>query len=200
MKTVHVKSITRLGLLGAIILLQEFVPLLGNIPVGPFSLTLIGITVYVAALILGAKGGLLIGGFWGLITFIRAFTFPSSPVAPLVFTNPLISILPKLIMGGLCAWLYLVFHQHFRNSISMPLAIVLTEIVSTIATLGPIYLFFATPQVAHAFGATTTTAFGHVLMLVVLTNAIPETILTATIVPMIVLSLQKAGLAGDAFG
>lgn len=43
----------------------------------------------------GTKYGSIIGGIWGVITFIRAFVWPTSPLAAIVFVNPLISILPK---------------------------------------------------------------------------------------------------------
>ena len=53
------------ALLMAIVLLQNILPFLGYIPLGPFSMTLIGLTVIVAGTAMGPKDGMLIGGFWG---------------------------------------------------------------------------------------------------------------------------------------
>lgn len=186
-----IKRLVLYSLFFAILLIQEFVPFLGNIPIGPFSLTIIGITVYTASLMMGSLGGAIVGGFWGLITFIRAFTFPSSPIAPLIFTNPLISILPKIIMGWLCPWLFLKLRVHFKTYASMVVSIILTEIIADALTLGQIYFFYATPKVEAAFGVNFNNSFAKVIGTVVVTNAIPETILAAVIVPMIVTQLFR---------
>lgn len=64
---------TLLALFGTIVIVQNLVPVLGNIPIGPLSITLIHITVIVAAIVLGPVQGMIIGGIWGMITFVRAF-------------------------------------------------------------------------------------------------------------------------------
>ncbi len=75
------QRIAFLALFTAIIIIQNFIPFLGYIPLGPLNLTIIHITVIVAALVLGPKDGALVGGVWGMITFIRAFVWPTSPLA-----------------------------------------------------------------------------------------------------------------------
>ena len=54
-----------LTLLAAIIVIQNVVPFLGYIPIGPLSITVIPVTVAVAAAILGPRDGALIGEFGG---------------------------------------------------------------------------------------------------------------------------------------
>lgn len=176
----------------AIIILQNFVPFLGYIPFGPFSLTLIGLTVIVAGLALEPKDGALIGGVWGIITFVRAFTWPSSPVAPLVFTNPFISILPRLLMGlgaGL-VFNYLRRHQ-FSEGRAMRLAAGCGAIINSGLVLGLVYLFYQTPAVATAFGAQGNQTLGYVLMLSLLTNALPELLLDVVVAPIIAQPLKR---------
>ena len=53
------------AILTAIIILQTMVPFLGFIPIGITSLTIIHITVIVAAIVLGTKDGMFIGLVWG---------------------------------------------------------------------------------------------------------------------------------------
>ncbi|WP_281730437.1 ECF transporter S component [Metabacillus endolithicus] len=65
-----------LGMLTAIIIIQTSIPFLGYIPIGPLSLTIIQVTVIIAAIVLGTKEGAIIGGIWGMITFIRNFCRP----------------------------------------------------------------------------------------------------------------------------
>ena len=67
------------SILIAIIILQDFVPFLGNIPVGPLSITTMHVTVIIAAIVVGPVDGAIIGGVWGILTWVRAFVAPSSP-------------------------------------------------------------------------------------------------------------------------
>ncbi|KRN02422.1 hypothetical protein FD13_GL001875 [Levilactobacillus senmaizukei DSM 21775 = NBRC 103853] len=180
------------ALLMAIVLLQNILPFLGYIPLGPFSMTLIGLTVIIAAIALGPADGLIIGTFWGLITFIRAFTWPSSPVAPLVFTNPLISILPRLLMGLLAGIVYLWVRRHWhREALAMRLAAATGALVNTVLVMGLIYVFYQTPAVATAFGAKGNQTLGYVLMISILTNGVPELILDVLVAPLIAGPLRK---------
>ena len=64
------------AILTAIIILQTMVPFLGFIPIGITSLTIIHITVIVAAIVLGTKDGMFIGLVWGIFTIIRASLVP----------------------------------------------------------------------------------------------------------------------------
>ncbi|GEO66694.1 ECF transporter S component [Levilactobacillus spicheri] len=179
------------ALLMAIVLLQNILPFLGYIPLGPFSMTLIGLTVIVAGTALGPRDGALIGGFWGLITFIRAFTWPSSPVAPLVFTNPLISILPRLLMGLLAGWLFTWGRQRWSTGNAMRLAAGCAALVNSLLVLGLVYVFYQTPAVATAFGATGNQTLGYVLMISLVTNAVPELLLDVLVAPLIARPLRR---------
>jgi uncharacterized membrane protein len=72
------------AILTAIIILQTMVPFLGFIPIGITSLTIIHITVIVAAIVLGTKDGMFIGLVWGIFTMRlpprqRPWTLPFSP-------------------------------------------------------------------------------------------------------------------------
>ncbi|QMU07152.1 ECF transporter S component [Levilactobacillus suantsaii] len=180
------------ALLMAIVLLQNIFPFIGYIPFGPFSMTLIGLTVIVAGVALGPKDGALIGGFWGLITFIRAFTWPSSPVAPLVFVNPFVSILPRLLMGIGAGYLYRWGRdkQTWRMHHSMRLAAAGAALINSLLVLGLVYFFYQTPAVAQAFGAKGNQTLGYVLMVSLLTNAVPELILDVIIAPVIAAPLR----------
>ncbi|MER2180991.1 MAG: ECF transporter S component, partial [Desemzia incerta] len=85
MKTTKNKAyrIAVLGIFTAIILLQSFVPFLGYIPIPPLNPTIIHITVIIAAISLGTKEGMIIGGVWGVVRLIRAFAAPQTPLDPL---------------------------------------------------------------------------------------------------------------------
>lgn len=179
-----------IALFGAIIIIQNFIPFLGYIPMGPLNLTIIHITVIVTALVFGTKYGSIIGGIWGIITFIRAFVWPTSPLAAIVFVNPLISILPRILIGTVAGWLFkFLTLRTGKKYLSMTVAAVAGSLVNTILVLGQIYLFYR----GHSM------ALYHIdiqallpyLLGVIATNGIPEAILAGILAPMIAKPLRK---------
>lgn len=183
--------ISILAMFIAIIIIQNFVPLFGYIPLGLLDLTTIHITVIIAAIILGPKDGALVGGAWGLITFIRAFTSPTSPLAPLVFTNPVVSIVPRILIGLVAGWLFIWLQRKIKRTPAMMLAALVGALVNTILVLGLIYLFYRTPAVAQAYGTADVSRLGGLLLAVVATNGIPEAILAAVVAPLICTPLLR---------
>jgi len=183
--------ISILAMFIAIIIIQNFVPLFGYIPLGLLDLTTIHITVIIAAIILGPKDGALVGGAWGLITFIRAFTSPTSPLAPLVFTNPVVSIVPRILIGLVAGWLFILLQHKIKRTPAMMLAALVGALVNTILVLGLIYLFYRTPAVAQAYGTADVSRLGGLLLVVVATNGIPEAILAAVVAPLICTPLLR---------
>ena len=64
------KSVILLGLLTAVVALFSLTPI-GSIPVGPLVITLNVIPVAIAAVALGPAGGAIIGGVFGLFSFLQ---------------------------------------------------------------------------------------------------------------------------------
>lgn len=182
--------IVLLGMLTAILLIQTSIPFLGYIPIGPLSLTIIQITVIIAAIVLGPLDGAIIGGVWGLITFIRAFTSPTSPIAPIVFTNPLISVLPRILIGVVAA---IVFHKLLKGKLNdtaaMSIAGILGSLTNTILVLGLIYLFYRDPYANYL--QMDVSELLPALLTIVGTNGITEAILSGIFAPIIAKPLLK---------
>lgn len=179
-----------IALFAAIIIIQNFIPFLGYIPFGPLNLTIIHVTVIVAALILGPKDGAIIGGIWGLITFIRAFVWPTSPLAVIVFVNPLVSVLPRILIGVVAGWSFILLSKQLKNKfLSMGIAAFLGALTNTVLVLGQIYLFYQNQ--APAMYSLDVHALLPYLLGVVATNGIPEAILAAIACPLIATPLLK---------
>ncbi|HWJ78153.1 MAG TPA: ECF transporter S component [Niallia sp.] len=185
--------IVLLGMLAAIIIIQTSVPFLGYIPVGPLSLTIIQITVIITAIVLGPLDGAIIGGVWGLITFVRAFTSPTSVLAPILFTNPLISVLPRVLIGVVAGLLfYKVLRNRMADTVAMTIAGVLGSLTNTILVLGFAYLFVR-ESYANAMNVSVENLLPAILAIVG-TNGVPEAILSGIITPIIakpLLALRK---------
>ncbi|MDQ0153976.1 ECF transporter S component [Robertmurraya andreesenii] len=179
-----------LGMLSSIIIIQTTIPFLGYIPMGPLSLTIIQVTVIIAAIVLGMKDGAIVGGVWGMITFIRAFVAPTSPIAPLIFTNPLVSVLPRILIGVVAAY---VFHRmlsgKLNETVRMSIAGVLGSLTNTILVLGLIYLLYREPYAN--FLKMDMEQLLPALLTIVATNGITEAILSGVLAPIISKPLLK---------
>lgn len=179
-----------LGVLTAIVILQTFIPFLGYIPIGPLSLTIIPITVIIAGIVFGPVNGAIVGGVWGMITFIRAFIAPTSPLAPLIFTNPLISVVPRILIGVVAG---LAFNSLWKTKLgaswSMRIAALLGAMTNTLLVLGMTYIFYKEPY-ANALDMDVSEVLPAILYILV-TNGISEAVLSALIVPLIAVPLLK---------
>ncbi len=178
------------ALFSAIIIVQNFIPFLGYIPFGPLNLTIIHITVIIAAFTLGPSGGALIGGIWGSITFVRAFIWPTSPLAVIVFVNPLVSILPRILIGIVAGYSFRWLSHKFKQEyLSMGIAGVLGALTNTILVLGQIYLFYHGH--ARSLYQVDVEALLPYLLGVIATNGIPEAIVAGIACPLIAKPLMK---------
>lgn len=99
----NVRKLTIIGILGAVSIILGMTPL-GFIPVGPTKATIMHIPVIIGAIMEGPIVGMAIGLIFGLFSMINAVTRPT-PVS-FVFLNPIISILPRVLMGYLTYKVY----------------------------------------------------------------------------------------------
>ncbi|WP_178196084.1 ECF transporter S component [Ligilactobacillus sp. Marseille-Q7487] len=186
----RIYRLVTLALFGAVIIVQNFVPLLGYIPFGPLNITIIHVTVIIAAIVLGPKDGAIVGGIWGTITFVRAFVWPTSPLATIVFVNPLVSILPRILIGVVAGLVFKELTKHFKNkTLAIGTAAVLGSMVNTLLVLGQIYLFYHNRS--QEMYALDVHALLPYLLGVVATNGIPEALLAGIACPLIALPLLK---------
>ena len=92
----NVRKMAIVGVLGAISAVLGMTPL-GFIPIGPTRATIMHIPVIIGALMEGPVVGVFVGLIFGLFSIFQAITNPT-PVS-FVFLNPLVSILPRVIIG-----------------------------------------------------------------------------------------------------
>lgn len=190
-KNTKTYRIAIIGILAAIIFIQNFVPMLGYLPIPPLNPTIIHITVIIAALTLGTKDGMIIGGVWGVTRFVKAFVMPASPLDLLLFTNPFISILPRILVGLIAGASYYALKKKMNDTSSMALASILGSLTNTILVLIFIYIFNR-GEYAEAMGVSVA-GLAKVLGTVVLTNGIAEAVAAAIIAPFIAKALKRIG-------
>lgn len=179
---------TTISMLVAILIIQTFVPGLGYIPLGPIDATIVHITVILAAVLFGTKTGLIMGGIWGLLSMLRAILQPTAFNA--VFLNPLISIVPRLIVGLLSGWIFQLLYKKISERWSYILIGLIGSVTNTVLVLGAIYLL-GSATYAQAMGVPESALLG-VLATVVLTNGIIETVVSMVLMPLIASPLARS--------
>lgn len=178
-----------LGILSAFIIIQTFVPFLGNIPIPPLNPTIIHITVIVAAFVLSTKDGMLVGLVWGLARMVKAYTLPASPLDLLLWTNPIIAVVPRVMVGLVAGLVFHAFLKRKQEKRGMVIAAVLGSLTNTVLVLGFIALFYGN-EYATALNVDPSNLL-KVLAGIVATNGLGEAIAAGLIAPFIAKALMK---------
>lgn len=141
MRKEETRKIAFASLMLAIIIIMTFVPSLGYIILNPVNtITLIHIPVLIGAVFLGKNYGAFLGLVFGIGSMIMAYINISTN-AP--FTNPLISVVPRVVFGYIIGYVFELFKKLFNNKkIYVPISFgVATFLHSLIVLVG---LYFIT--------------------------------------------------------
>ncbi|MGN0517140.1 MAG: ECF transporter S component [Acutalibacteraceae bacterium] len=119
-----------LGIFSALIIILAFTPI-GMISFGVVSATTVHIPVIIGAVVLGVKYGFILGLVMGLASLVRAATMPVSVLDPL-FVNPLVSVLPRILIGVVTAAVFALLMKLFKNNKFTPIAAGISAVAGTI--------------------------------------------------------------------
>jgi len=125
-KKLSIRKIVIIGVLGGITAVLGMTPL-GFIPVGPTRATLMHIPVIIGAIMEGPLVGGSIGLIFGLLSMFQAITNPT-PVS-FVFLNPVVSILPRILIGIISYYVYSIVKKLGNNRRLWVLNIIWTAIL-----------------------------------------------------------------------
>ena len=190
MKKMTTKELVTTSVFSALIVILGYTPL-GLIPLPTMTATILHIPVAVGAILYGPTIGLTLGTVMGLTTLSKAILAPVSPLDPL-FRNPLVSVLPRALMGILTAYAFIAFSKMIRkSSISIGIAAAIASIANTVFTLGALVIVYS-KQVGAILEQLefpgTAIAFA---MGIAGTSGVAETIITVIIVVPIIIALRK---------
>ncbi|MGJ0845758.1 ECF transporter S component [Tissierella praeacuta] len=125
-KGFNVRKMTIIGVLGAISAVLGMTPL-GFIPVGPTRATIMHIPVIIGAVMEGPVVGAFVGLIFGLFSIFQAMT-NQTPVS-FVFLNPLVSVLPRILIGIVSFYVYDILKDLGKNKIMAILYLIFTGII-----------------------------------------------------------------------
>lgn len=184
------KELTLNALFIAMTILLAVVPNLGMITVGPVSITIMHIPVIVAGLVLGFKSGVLNATVFGISALLIAATRPTG-VLDVLFVNPLVSVLPRVIFGisiGVIAGVMDKFTKNF--AVKATVTAILSTLIHTICVVGAMYyagIGSGNPEIAAVFSTNVLAFIGTVLM----ANGILEMVASALIAVPTSIVLRK---------
>ena len=116
---------------------------LGLIPLGPAaSITILHVPIILAACLIGLPYALFTGAVFGIMSLVQAAMSPSGVLDPL-FVNPLVSVLPRMLVG-LIAWaLWVAFNKipKLPKTVSAGITAFLSTVCHTLLVIGSLYIF-----------------------------------------------------------
>ncbi len=119
-KFFNTRQIVILGLMTALVLVFSFTPI-GTIPIGPLSVTLNVIPIAIAAVACGPVGGAVIGGVFGIFSFLQCIGvgIPSGMGAALFDISPALAFIqrfiPRLLDGFIAGLIFKAANSKTEN-------------------------------------------------------------------------------------
>ncbi len=167
MKKISAKTLklTQLAILTAIIAVMAFTPI-GYLRVGVISITLIPIPVAVGAMLLGPSSGAILGGIFGLTSFVQCFgldPFGTTLGQISVFSTLLLCFIPRILAGLSSGYVYKLFNKVDQSKgkiVSYATASLTCPVVNTVLFMTLLVLFFGkTPYIQSLRGGSNILAF-----------------------------------------
>ena len=201
-----VRLIVITAMLAAITVLLAFTPV-GMIPMPPPlpAITLVHLPVIVAALLEGPVVGVTIGFVFGISSLIRAWSSAAVGLT-LFFRNPLVSVIPRMIIPLVVWGVYQLLTHLFKNTkiadkvVSAVSAAVgaLTNTVLCLSMIGLLYGNDLTEIVNNMISTGDATqnylnnAGGWLVTIVGLPNGIAEILVAAVLIPIIKIAVEAS--------
>ncbi|MBQ9993530.1 MAG: ECF transporter S component [Clostridia bacterium] len=177
-------ELTMLGMFSAIVILLTLVPWLGYITTPVVSITTVHIPVIIGAILLGVKGGAILGGVWGVSCMLKAWLAPPSPLEQIIFVNPLVSVIPRILVGIAAALVFQLIVKLMKKETSGQLvgsgvAAVVSSVVNSVLVVGMMTLLYY-PTIKETLGLAAN-ALAYFVGSVFALNALVEALAAAVI-------------------
>lgn len=135
----------QLAILVAIMLIFAYTPL-GYLKAGPIEITFMVLPVAVGAIILGPAAGAILGGIFGVTSFIQCFGASSFGVL-LLSLNPIATFITCMVPRILCGWLSGLLFRAMQKTGKMKtapyfVASLATALLNTFFFISCIIIFF----------------------------------------------------------
>lgn len=184
------KELAFIGIFAALVIVLQAIAEISRLLGLPMSLALGLIPVLVAAQLKGPKVGAAVGLIFGLTSMTLALIAAASMPIARVTVNPLVSVVPRILVGVVCGGVYKL---SARNAVSKPRRI-FNSVAATLSGIITNTALYLGMFLAFAYGRTfeeTTIDFKWVLASVVALNTVVEVVAFTLIVPAVVISVEN---------
>ena len=179
-----IQRITRLGILMGLIILMTFIPNIGYIQTGLFSITTIHIPVLIGAALMGPIGGLVLGLTWGLTSYFYALTLGT--IEAMIFLNPMVSIVPRVLVGLIVSYTTMALDKvNVKEVLKYGLVAGIGTLSNTVLVLSSIFIFASEGVLSF------NQAFSTIITIIISTNGLLELFAAVIIVPAVVKAIRK---------
>ena len=179
-----IQRITRLGILMSLIILMTFIPNIGFIQTGLFSITTIHIPVLIGAALMGPIGGLVLGLTWGLTSYFYALTLGT--IEAMIFLNPMVSIVPRVLVGLIVSYTTMALDKvNMKEVLKYGLVAGIGTLSNTVLVLSSIFIFASEGVLSF------NQAFSTIITIIISTNGLLELFAAVIIVPAVVKAIRK---------
>lgn len=140
-------ELAALGLLTAVSFIMAFTPL-GFMPIGVLTVTFMTIPVIIAATVLKPRDSAIIGGIFGITSFIKTVTGAGGVMMASLFQiNPFLTfilcVVPRVLEGWLGGLIFQLVRKVDRtNFISYAVGSLSVPVLNTLLFMGTLFLFF----------------------------------------------------------
>jgi uncharacterized membrane protein len=175
------RKVVTVGVMGAVSIFLGashwgFVPWLAGA-----ALTVMHVPVIVGAILEGPWVGVAIGAIFGGFSLLQGAIAPTGP-ADVWFTNPLVSILPRLFIGPV-AWLVYRALRRTSEPAALAIAAVSGSLTNTVLVLTVLGLLRFLPWA--------------IIATIAVTNGLPEAILAAVITVAVIAAWKRIGIGRE---
>ena len=192
------RRLVMLALWAALTVILAFVPNLGYIYIGIFTITTVHIPVIIGAILLGPLDGAILGFIFGLTSVIHATFQPPataflfSPFVPFGnFNSLIIAIVPRVLVGVVAAYLFRFIRiKDKKGYIASLVAAIVSSLTNSVFVLGLAFLLFG-KQFA-AVNQKTLSGLFDVILFTIATSGVAEAITAAIVVTAAVKAITAA--------
>lgn len=142
------KELTLMGLLAAVLLMMSFTPI-GFLNIGPLAITLNMIPVAVGAIVMGPKGGAILGAVFGITSFLQCIGIGgTSAMGVILFEiNPFFAFIqrfvPRFLMGIFTGYIYKFAKKLTGSSVASYIAGFFAAFLNTVLFMSLLVALFS---------------------------------------------------------
>lgn len=163
------QSLALTGVLTAVVIIMAFTPL-GYLKTPGVEISFIMLPVVIGAILLGPRTGAILGGVFGLTSFIQCFGM-SAFGSTLLGINPIFTfilcVVPRILAGWLPGLIFNALKKFDKTKfISFAIASLSGALLNTVLFVALLVLFFWQTDYIQSLGASTNNVFGFFIAFV----------------------------------